>query len=289
MTAIATSWKENKSEGGMNRALCSYMTAIASVIVFAFATPAPAQDAAPEQIATPAPAQDATAPEQIGTPAPAPDAAPDRDRKTRSSAKDADADAHTPKPVHDAAEPDHFRGQVTKVEATSIDVQINGGQTVRLGLADNLTIFKLSKGSFTTVDFGTYVGAVGVKLEEYSPIVRDSLSWLHRGFELRIIDEQLRGIAVGHKKWDLTSDSIIAHGWVDDMEARVLSIKWGPTELEETDVEVGRDVPVLKMSLGDKSLIRPGAHVFAGAQKGADGNHTAVFVFVGNDGVVPPL
>jgi len=139
------------------------------------------------------------------------------------------------------------------------------------------------------VDFGTYVGAVAVRLDEYSPILRDSAVFLHRGFELRIIDERLRGIALGEKKWDLTSESIISHGWVDDMEIRVLSIKWGPTDYEETDVEIPRDAPVHRMSLGSKSLIQAGAHVFAGAQKEASGEYVAVFVFVGKDGIVPAL
>ena len=165
------------------------------------------------------------------------------------------------------------------------------GKTVRLGLSEGLTIFSLAKASYAEVDFGTYVGAVSEKLGDdiYSPIVRDSLSWLHKGFELRIIDEQLRGIAVGHTKWDLTPNSVMTHGWVDDQEGRVISIKYGPTEEEETDVEVARDVPVLKMSRGEKSLIKPGARVFAGAQKGADGRYVAVFIFVGKDGVVPAM
>ncbi len=192
-------------------------------------------------------------------------------------------------PVRAQEEPDHIRGQITKVEDSSIDVKTGDGKTVRLATPEDLTVIGLDKGSFTKVDFGVYVGSVAVKLDEYSPIVRDSLSWLHRGFELRIIDEQLRGIAAGHKKWSLTPETIIAHGWVDDIEDRVLSIKYGPTEEEETDVEVPRDVPVLIMSLADKTLIKRDAHVFAAAQKDADGKYEAVFIFVGIGGLVPPL
>ncbi len=285
----------------MVRALC-YHVVIASVIVLVFGTSASAQDAAPDRTDTPVPAQDAApnpsdapahapdvAPEGTGTPASAPGAAPQR-RPTpvRTPRNDANANRNTPVPRQEA-EPDHIRGQITSVQSSSIFVKTKDGKTVRLGISDALTIISLAEGSFTAVDFGVYVGAVGVRLDQYSPIVRDSLSWLHRGFELRIIDEQLRGIAVGHKKWDLTPDTIIAHGWVDDIESRVISIKWGPTEQEETDVETPRGAPVLKMSLGDKSLIKPGAHVLAGAQNGSDGKYTAVFIFVGKDGIVPPL
>lgn len=186
-------------------------------------------------------------------------------------------------------EPDHIRGQITEVTDSSIVVRILDGTTLRLKTGDSVTVIVLEKGSFTKVDFGSYVGAVAVKLDEYSPIVRDSLSWLHRGFELRIIDEDLRGIAAGHKPWDLTPETIIAHGWVDDMEGRVISIKYGPTEQDETDVEVARDIPVLRMGLGDMSMIKPGKQIFAGAQKDGDGIYQAFFIFVGKNGVVPVL
>ena len=187
------------------------------------------------------------------------------------------------------AEPDHIRGLVTSVQGSSMVVLTADNKTVELKLQGSSTIIGLARGSFTEVDFGTYVGAVAVRLDEYSPILRDSAVYLHRGFELRIIDERLRGIALGEKKWDLTPGSIISHGWVDDMEIRVLSIKWGPSDYDETDVEIPRDAPVHRMSLGDKSLIKPGAHVFAGAQKEAGGRYVAVFVFVGKDGLVPAL
>lgn len=187
-------------------------------------------------------------------------------------------------------EPDHIRGQIAKIEGSSIAVKTRDGRMVNIDLVDNVTTYiSLTKGSFTDVDFGTYVGAVAVRLDEFSPIVRDSLSWLHKGFELRIIDEELRGIALGHRKWDLTEDSIMAHGWVDDIEIRVLSIKWGPTDQEETDVEVPRNVPVLRMSLADRNVIKTGAYVFAGAQKSGDAKYVAGFIFVGKDGIVPPL
>lgn len=189
-----------------------------------------------------------------------------------------------------APEPDHIRGQIAKVEGSSITVRTRDGKMINIDLVDNVTTYiSLTKGSFTDVDLGTYVGAVAVRLDEFSPIVRDSLSWLHKGFELRIIDEELRGIALGHRKWDLTEDSIMAHGWVDDIEIRVLSIKWGATDQEETDVEVPRNVPVLRMSLADRNVIKAGSHVFAGAQKSGDGKYVAGFIFVGKDGIVPPL
>jgi hypothetical protein len=186
-------------------------------------------------------------------------------------------------------DPEHVRGQITRVDATAIEVNTASGKTVVLATNGATSIFGLTKASFTEVQFGTYVGAVGMRGERYSPIVRDSLHWLHNGFGLRIIDEKLRGIALGHKKWDQPPGAIMAHGWVDDIEVRVLSIKYGPTEEEETDVEIPRDAPIHKMSLGDKGLLKAGAHIFAGAQKSGNGTYTAAFIIVGTHGIVPRL
>jgi hypothetical protein len=69
----------------------------------------------------------------------------------------------------------------------------------------------------------------------------------------------------------------------------VLSIKYGPTDYEETDVDVPRNAPILRMSLGNRDLIKPGANVLAGVRKATAGPRPALFLFVGDDGVVPPM
>ncbi|HYG55262.1 MAG TPA: hypothetical protein VD965_08185 [Burkholderiales bacterium] len=198
------------------------------------------------------------------------------------------------KPLLDTKPPEelkttNWRGEVVSLGSPLI-LKTREGRELRLELGQDVPVFVLSASSYAKVDFGTYVGAVSRKLGDniYSPIVRDSLSWLHRAFELRIIDDKLRGIAVGHTKWDLAKDSVMTHGWVDDMEGRVISIKYGPTEMEETDVEVTRETPVTFMALGDRSLIKPGARVFAGGSS-AGGKQVPEFIFVGKDQAVPSL
>lgn len=188
-------------------------------------------------------------------------------------------------------DPDRIRGVVTSADAGALVVQTPDGKTIRIGVPGEIPVFSLTRGSYADIDFGTYVGSVSEKLGDhiYSPIVRDSLSWLHRAHELRIIDESLRGIAVGHTRWDLTPTSVMTHGWVDDREERVISIKFGPTDEEETDVEIPRDVPVMKMSVASRSEVTVGTRVFVGAQKGDGGRYTAVFIFVGKDGISPRM
>lgn len=200
-------------------------------------------------------------------------------------------DAQVLSPPSKNPEPDRLRGQVVRMDNGTMTLQTAEGKSVRLGLGDGPAVFALSKASYADLDFGTYVGAVSEKMGDhiYSPIVRDSLSWLHRGLELRIIDESLRGIAVGHTRWDLTANSVMTHGWVDDREDRVISIKYGPTDDEECDVDVTRETPVFRMSRGEMGLVKQGMHVFVGAVKGPRGGYEAVFIFVGKDGAVPRL
>ena len=191
------------------------------------------------------------------------------------------------------AEPDHLRGQISAIDANAMTLKASDGRSLRVQLADATPVFTLVKASFSSVDFGLYVGSVAVRLDMLSPIVRatprETISWLYQGRELRIIDDKLRGIAVGFKKWDFPAGSSMTHGWVDDLENRVVSIKYGPTQDEESDVLVGADVPVTRMSVGERSDLKVGAHAFVGATKAGDGKLNAAFVFVGKDGLVPSL
>jgi hypothetical protein len=174
----------------------------------------------------------------------------------------------------------NIRGKISAVDGSTITVQTKAGTQTRLKLTAESGIFALSRAVFSDVYFGTYVGAVSTPLPD---------GWTHRAFELRVIDEQLRGLALGHMKWDLTAESGMTHGWVDDIEDRILSIKFGPTDEEERDVEVPRDVPIQKMEPGDKNLLKTGLSVFAGVSKDASGGGSVVFLIAGRDGIEPGL
>src|SRR5215470_17535634 len=147
------------------------------------AKPALAPDAAPDQTAKPAPAQD-KGPDQAATPAPAPDQAakPESAPATAPSQTAKPAPAQPPPRAKKKDDPDRIRGKITKVDGSAIFVQTADGKTLHLGFSDtHTTFFSLSKANYHDVVFGTYVGAVSEKLGDdiYSPIRRDSLSWLH--------------------------------------------------------------------------------------------------------------
>ena len=57
----------------------------------------------------------------------------------------------------------------------------------------------------------------------------------------------------------------------------------------EKTVVVPSDAKIVKLEPGDRSRLKPGAHLFALASRQEDGTLRVERVTVGNDGVVPPM
>jgi hypothetical protein len=82
------------------------------------------------------------------------------------------------------------------------------------------------------------------------------------------------------------SQSTMTNATVSKMSGRKLTLKYKDGE---KTVVVPANAKVVKLEPGDKSELKPGAHLFAIASKGADGTLRAQRVTVGKNGVVPPM
>ena len=179
----------------------------------------------------------------------------------------------------------HVRGQITAADDSSIMVKTRAGATVRLAFARGLSVTSLMKAGFSEVKVGTYVGIAAVLIRP-APRAEGTKTPTHTVLDLLIFPESMKGTDEGQRKWDLTPDSTMTNGTVYDLEDREVSIRF---KGNERDVHVPPKAPVVKIGPGDKGLLKPGAHIFAVAQKGADGNLTALQISVGRDGLVPPM
>jgi hypothetical protein len=196
--------------------------------------------------------------------------------------------AVTPPATAQPAPTEHVRGQITAADDTSITVKTPTGSTVRLVFASDLSVTSLMKADFSEVKVGSYVGGAGV------PILPAPRTCLGSGCKepkvtllaLQIYPETMKGAGEGQRAWDLAPNSKITNGTVEDVDGRVLSLTFKGNDL---DVYVPTKAPIVKIGPGDKALLKPGAHVFAVARKGSDGNLTAIGVSVGKDGLVPPM
>lgn len=179
----------------------------------------------------------------------------------------------------------HVRGQITAADDSSITVKTRAGATVRLLFAPDLNVTSLVKADFSEVKVGTYVGSAAVPIRP-APRTFDMKTPTITALEVLIFPESMKGTGEGQRRWDLAPDSTMTNGTVYDLEGRVLSIRF---KGNERDLHVPPHAPVVRLGPGDRGLLKPGAHVFAVAQKGADGTLTALRISVGKDGLIPPM
>jgi len=178
------------------------------------------------------------------------------------------------------APPQFVRGQITAADDGSITVQTREGPTVKLALAADIRISGVVKADAAGVAKGAYIGVAS----EPDAAGKLSAQMIH------IFPESMRSIPEGHRKWDLTPKSMMTNATVEAFKDRTVTLKYKDGEkMGEQMITVPPNAPIVTYVPGDKMLLKPGAHIFASAAKGADGAMTALRVSVGKDGLVPPM
>ena len=100
----------------------------------------------------------------------------------------------------------------------------------------------------------------------------------------------MRGTGEGHRDWDLRPNSKMTNANVANVtrmgKDRVMTVQYkgGEQKVLLTDSTV-----VVGYQPSDKSELKPGAQIFAVAQKQPDGSLTAARVNVGLKGQIPPM
>ena len=175
---------------------------------------------------------------------------------------------------------EHIRGTVSAADAGAITVAKMGGGSVTVALPDNVRVSGLAKASLASVGKGTYLGTTAVPGDGGMLVAK----------ELHLFPEPMRGVAEGHRPWDLAPGSTMTNANVDlvveQVEGRVLTLSYkGGTQ----KVLVPADAPVVSIVGAERDELKPGAKVFVVAGKGADGKLSAVRISVGKDGLMPPM
>ncbi len=197
----------------------------------------------------------------------------------------------------------HVRGDVTAVNGDTLDVRTRAGQVVHLKLSDKLGVAKVEEADPSAIADGAFVGVTAVPQPDGKLLAK----------EVHVFPESMRGTGEGHRPWDLGAGSSMTNATVSGMGAgkasaarqgtgssmtnatvsgmkksgaeRTLQLKY--KDGEQT-VVVPSGIPVVKLSPGDRSLLKPGAHVFIIATD-ENGTLTAQRMTVGEGGVAPPM
>jgi hypothetical protein len=179
-----------------------------------------------------------------------------------------------------ATTPVRVRGTVDKLDGNTLTVKSRDGQILTLTLADKFTVSALVKKTVADVKDNDYVASTGVKGTD------DKLHCV----ELRIFPEALRGVAEGQFPWDGTPNSTMTNATVTGLathkDGQLIKVKY---KGNESEFIAGQECQVFGYVDGDPSLLKPGAAIFAVAQKKDDGTLTAARITAEKDGVKPPM
>jgi endonuclease YncB( thermonuclease family) len=167
------------------------------------------------------------------------------------------------------------RGTISKIDGKTVTVAAREGTTDTIRLADKWTVALVEPIAVSAIKPGSFVGIASLRNE---------------ALEVLVFPEAMRGAGEGHYPWDLKPQSMMTNATVatvaqaSDGQTLKLDYKGGTQT-----IHVKPGTPVVTFAPGQQSDARPGAKVFIGAMKAADGTLTASRLNVGKDGMMPPM
>jgi hypothetical protein len=171
------------------------------------------------------------------------------------------------------------RGVITALEGDTLTVHTNKGQDVRIALNQDTQVRGVTLANIADIKPGSYVGSAAI------PQADGTL----KALEVHVFPPAMAGTGDGHRAFDLTKDSTMTNGSVGDLvnsngRTMTLNYKGG-----EKKIVVPDDVPIVNLTPGDRSLLKPGVKVVMFAQKAEDGALSAKAISAGVDGITPPM
>jgi hypothetical protein len=173
-----------------------------------------------------------------------------------------------------------IRGDIVGVDGLNLRVKERSGETLAVKLADNYTVNAVVKIDIARIVPGSFVGTATLPQPDGT----------QSALEVLLLPESRRGSGEGHYPWDLQPGSMMTNATVADVVAidqtRKMTLRYKDGEKV---VVVPPAAPIVTFEPGDRSMVKPGAHVIIGASKQPDGTLSAASISIGKDGLVPPM
>ena len=170
------------------------------------------------------------------------------------------------------------RGTIEKVDGDKLVVKSDDGAAMTLMLPANVQVVGVVKATLADIKTGDFVGSAAMPQADGS----------QKALEVHIFAEAQRGTGEGHRPFTIPN-STMTNGTVGDLVTatggNTLTVKYNGGEKK---IVVGPDVPIVRYEIGERSELKPGAHIVAiNAVKRPDGVIEAPRINVGRDGLVP--
>ena len=179
-----------------------------------------------------------------------------------------------------AATPIRVRGEIVAIDADTIKVHRNSGETVSIRLAPDVRLNAAANVPLNDIKAGSYLGITS------SPAPGGHL----RARSVQVFPESARGTGEGHRDWDIAPDAKMTNATVDAVvqsaNGRQLTMSYkGGTQV----IEVPEGAPVFTPVSATRADLVVGRKVFVLAVPVEGGTFTTSRLFVEKDGVAPPL
>lgn len=173
-----------------------------------------------------------------------------------------------------------IRGEVVAIDGLALQVRTRTGENVAINLDEKYAVTAVVPIGIASIKPGSYVGTASMPQPDGA----------HRALEVLVFPESGRGSGEGHYAWDLQPGSMMTNATVAEIvdigNDRRMTLRYKDGEKVVT---VPRNAPIVTFEPGDRTMLKPGAHVIVGATLRPDGALTATRISVGKDGLVPPM
>jgi hypothetical protein len=170
------------------------------------------------------------------------------------------------------------RGTIASVDGSTLVVKQDNSPDVTVKLADHGQVFGVAPAKLADVKIGDFIGVGAMAQPDGS----------QKAIQVMIFAPSQRGLGEGSRPWDRPG-STMTNGTVDTtvegVNGRVLTVKYKDGQQK---IIVGPDAAIRSYVDGDKSELKPGAHIaIVRADKMPDGTLQTGRINIGRDGVVP--
>jgi hypothetical protein len=168
------------------------------------------------------------------------------------------------------------RATIASIDGGVLTLKGRDGTEMKLKLADNAPVNEIVKGSLGDVKAGAYVAVTGIPQPDGS----------QKAVAVYIYPEAQRGLAEGHRPWDLAPNSTMTNATVDSQiagkDGQTLTLKYKDGEQKVLVTPATEITAPSKKSAAD---LKPGQKILAFATKNPDGALEARNIAFGDYGV----
>ena len=173
-----------------------------------------------------------------------------------------------------------IRGTVAKLEPTQITIRPKtGGAPVVVDLTPNWSVQVTKAVDVSEIKEGSFIGTSEIPQGDGQG----------RSLEVHVFPPGVK-MGEGHYAWNLRKGSMMTNGTVGKVTAgakgRELIVSYSTGERKIT---VPPKVPVVQITNGDRTLVKPGAKVFLVGFPKPGGGQIAGSIAVGEKGAAPPM